>query len=181
VDNFNFYGGNMRVFIVLLICLLNSGCSPADAKLSLCQPSEAEVFNCQIKNKLLSVCASSSDKSKEQLLQYRYGTTSSIELNYPENPAVPSGHFMSSSVGYSGGGEFRIHFKNNDFDYILFDRTIRTGFDDDGNKPEFSAGIAIKESGKVKSVHKCSNNTQIIVPENMTIPEEEFDDSIIID
>ena len=167
-----------RMALVVLVLILGTNHCLAKTPTSLCTKSELEVFNCKFKAKSLSLCGTADNKTLSSTIQYRFGLHNKVELAYPKIAKEPSGSFWFSSTGYSGGGEQRVHFRNHQYDYILFDRTIRTGFGNGPNNPEFSSGLIIKKLGKITSIQKCSNNTQLNIPNGMMIPEEEFDRSI---
>lgn len=165
----------MRSVLALMI-LLSLSCDAAEKAPSLCKKNETEIFNCQLKEKTLSLCGIGDLSKQSAALQYRFGTSTKSELVYPNASTPIEGHFWSSTAAYSGGGESRIHFKNGKFDYILFENTIRTSFGADGlHNPEFNAGIVTKENGKIASIRRCSNDAQILQSSLKFIPEEEFD------
>lgn len=166
----------MRLLLIPLALLFSFACNAADKIPSLCKNTEKEVFNCQLKSKTLSLCSAGGLSKQSGTIQYRFGTLRKLELEYPNTPASPVGHFWSSAAAYSGGGESRIHFKSGTFDYILFENTIRTGFGDDGlHYPEFNAGLVTKQNGKILSIRRCSNDAQILQSTLKLISEEEFD------
>ncbi|WP_050479792.1 hypothetical protein [Herbaspirillum rhizosphaerae] len=140
---------------------------------SLCAAGETPLFQCTIKGKQVSLCASGGGKDDAGKLQYRFGTAQKIELSYPATPQPADGKFFKSETGYSGGGEERIRFKNGDYDYFLFERTVRTGFGNGPNNPEFSAGI-ITRHGKSVTTRLCSQDGAM-KPASRTLPEEEFE------
>lgn len=158
--------------ILIFMLLASSSSYAADKVSSLCGKSEIEVFNCKLKNKTLSLCGVGNLKQGSEF-QYRFGTSKKLELIYPN--AKTQGQFWSSRTTYSGGGESRVHFNNGAFDYILFENTIRTGFGDGPNDPEFNAGIVTKENGKITSIRHCSNDAQILQSSLKHMPEEKFD------
>ena len=167
-----------KTALLSLALLLGTNHCAAKTPISLCTKSELEVFNCKFKTKSLSLCGIANSKTLSSTLQYRFGLANKIELTYPKIAQEPSSNFWYSSTAYSGGGEQRVHFKNHQYDYILYDRTVRTGFGNGPNNPEFSSGLIIKKLGKITSIQKCSNDNQINIPNGMMIPEEEFDRSI---
>lgn len=166
----------MRLPLILLAFLFSFTCNAAEKTSSLCKATETEIFNCQLKGKTLSLCGAGDLSKQSGTIQYRFGTPQKLELEYPNVPISPVGHFWSSTAAYSGGGESRIHFKNGTFDYILFENTIRTAFGADGlHNPEFNAGLVTKQNGKIISIRRCSNDAQILQPTVKLIPEEGFD------
>lgn len=127
------------------------GCLPAlafPAGKSLCEANETAVFQCTVKNKLVSLCASRDFSANKGTLQYRFGLPDKVELAYPQTPQPAQGHFHFSRTAYSGGGASHIRFTNLGYEYILFESTIRTGFGSGPNNPEFSAGVITRYCGK---------------------------------
>jgi hypothetical protein len=154
------------------------GCLPAmafAAGKSLCNANETAVFQCRMKDKLVSRCASRDFSGSNGTLQYRFGLPDKVELNYPQTPQPAQGHFHFSRTAYSGGGATHIRFTNLDYEYILFERTIRTGFGSGPNNPEFSAGVITRHSGET-STRKCSDDASINAEALEAIPAEEFED-----
>ncbi|ASU37011.1 hypothetical protein hmeg3_01030 [Herbaspirillum sp. meg3] len=140
---------------------------------TLCTAGETPLFQCTIKGKQVSLCSSGGSKDDAGKLQYRFGTPQKIELSYPDTPQPANGKFFKSETGYSGGGEERVRFKNGDYDYFLFERTVRTGFGNGPNNPEFSAGV-ITRHGKSVTTRLCSQDGAM-KPASRTLPEEEFE------
>lgn len=166
----------MRLALLILVLLIGRSGFAKEKLPSLCKATETEIFNCQLKGKTLSLCGAGDLSKQPGTMQYRFGTSQKIELEYPDAPAPPSGHFWSSTAMYSGGGEARIHFQHAAFDYILFESTIRTAFGADGrHDPEFDAGLIIKAQGKIISLRRCSNDASILQSSIEAIPAEEFD------
>lgn len=157
----------------VLLSLLSASIAIASPS-SLCSPRELTVFDCDVGSKRLSICASNDLGTKNGTLQYRFGTAEKIELLYPESPRAPVGHFWASSTAYSGGGEFRIRFRNGSHDFLVFDSTTRTGFGASGNKPVFEAGVLVKQKGKPLAIRRCSANTRINSELLALLPEEDF-------
>ncbi|EJL92287.1 hypothetical protein PMI16_01090 [Herbaspirillum sp. CF444] len=155
------------------IMLLSDAASAAAPEKSLCNAGETPLFQCTIKGKQVSLCSSGAGKDDAGKLQYRFGTAQKIELSYPDTPQPANGKFFRSETGYSGGGEERIRFKNGDYDYFLFERTVRTGFGNGPNNPEFSAGV-ITRHGKSVTTRLCSQDGAM-QPASSALPEEEFE------
>lgn len=142
---------------------------------SLCGRNESPVFECNVGNKRLSICAAGDLRRDTGTLQYRFGTRERIELRYPLPAAAPSGYFLASRTTYSGGGELRIRFRNGDYDYLIFDSTTRTGFGAAGNQPVFEAGVQVKHRGRLLATRRCIGNSHLDSELLTLLPEEEFD------
>jgi len=163
----------MKKLLPVLALLACHAVLAAAPEKSLCGAGETPLFQCTIKGKQVSLCSSGASKDDAGKLQYRFGTAQKIELSYPDTPQPASGKFFRSETAYSGGGEERIHFKNGDYDYFLFERTVRTGFGSGPNNPEFSAGV-ITRHGKSVTTRLCSKDGAM-QPAARTLPEEQFD------
>lgn len=149
-----------RLILALLAALaLPAGATPATPaapRASHCSADERPVFECSTGKKTASLCASRSP-ADGLLLQYRFGVPSKKpELVYPATPQPATRHFHLSRAGFSGGGELHIRFETARHEYILFERTVRTGFDGGENRPEFSRGIAVRRDGKLLSTRPCA-------------------------
>lgn len=144
---------------------------------TMCLPGEKEIFSCTTKaKKVASLCASPDFSAKGGTLQYRFGTPGKTELQYPDTPQPATGKFLFSSTAYSGGGEAHIRFSNGGYDYILFDRTVRTNFKGPTNDPQFSAGIVVRgPAGAKPNTRGCRNDASIKSDAYSALPTEEFD------
>lgn len=142
---------------------------------SLCQPAEKRIFDCAIGDKRLSVCGSGNLGPKAGTVQYRFGSVDKPELLYPPRPAAPKGVFWSSHTMYSGGGEFRIRFRNGSHEFLVFDSSTRTGFGATGNKTVFTSGVVVKQNGKTLAVRKCTGDAFLDSELLDFLPEEDFD------
>lgn len=142
---------------------------------SLCQAPEKRIFDCAVGEKRLSVCASSNLGPKSGTVQYRFGSVDKPELLYPPRPAAPADVFWSSRTMYSGGGEFRIRFRNGSYDFLVFDSSQRTGFGAAGNETVFTAGVVVKQKGKLLAVRKCTGDAFVDSELLDFLPEEDFD------
>lgn len=158
---------------VLLSSTFASLAHAAAPEKSLCHADETVLFQCTVKGKQASLCASGATKTDAGKLQYRYGADKKIELSYPDTPQPAQGKFFRSATGYSGGGEDRIRFRNGDYDYFLFERTVRTGFGNGPNNPEFSGGI-ITRRGKTVTTRLCTQDDPI-KDGARALPEEDFE------
>lgn len=168
-----------------LICLLVSLISPtllAYEPASLCRADEQVIFACEIKHKLLSVCASADVSSTSGYVQYRFGQSGKIELTYPATKVAPQGKFLLSSAGFSGGGANIIRFNNSGYEYLVFDSMRRTNFTPgEPHDAEFHAGIVTRRHGKITSTRLCDNNNASIRAVAFEVLEktEEFDYNVI--
>lgn len=109
-----------------------------------CAADETPIFSCKFADgKRVAVCGAGAGKGR-----YRFGSAA------PEL-ALSGGQYAYTM--YSGGGEGQIAFENGDTRYIVFSRMVRTGFDEDGNKPAISDGIVIERAGMFQQVRVCDD------------------------
>ncbi|WP_431470425.1 hypothetical protein [Sphingosinithalassobacter sp. LHW66-3] len=126
---------------------------PAAAS-ALCKPVEQVIFECGLGERTVAICAGGSGETR--YVQYRYGTADALELQHPAQP-FGSGTLAWSSTPYSGGGEAQISFDNGAYTYVVYSRTVRTGFGEGGNAPEFSAGLFVQRDGRTISRKSCTD------------------------
>jgi hypothetical protein len=109
-----------------------------------CAADETPIFACAFKDgKRVAVCGVG-----ERDGRYRYGGAA------PEL-ALSGGRYAYTM--YSGGGENQIAFTNGDTRYIVFSRMVRTGFDENGNRPAISDGIIIERGGQFLDIKLCDD------------------------
>lgn len=118
-----------------------------------CQSGERVLFQCAMGSRNVAICAGGEGRAR--YVQYRFGGASRIELEYPQRRSG-TGTLAYASTPYSGGGEAQIHFRNGAYTYVVYSRTVRTGFGKEGNRPEFSAGLFVKRDGRVLSQRSCT-------------------------
>jgi hypothetical protein len=133
------------------------------APTSLCAAGEAVLFSCPIRGRLVSVCGQSPGRAI-----YRFGRPGQVELQ--------SRDLRHASRMFSGGGESQIHFERNGYRYILFDRTVRTGFGVQGrNEPQMSSGLLVEHAG-ARSSTRCATSGGTIVSSALAdyMPEGDY-------
>jgi hypothetical protein len=164
-----------RVFLVVLVIICNVAMAVPPEEKFLCRKDEQVIFGCNLGKKVLSLCASSGPFSAPPAFQYRFGTLGHLELQFPDTPGPAKDHFWFSSTAYSGGGAAHIRFVNADYEYVLFDSTVRTNFSKKGqHDPKFDAGVLIRHQGKFVSLRHCANDAAIHAMAYQQIPQEEF-------
>lgn len=103
---------------------------------------ETTIHACTMQNgKALAICSQGGETAT-----YRYGSRAP-ELN------LQGGRW--ARVGYSGGGELQIAFDNGETRYIVFGRTVRTGFDRNGNETASSGGVIVLRGGRFAGMQLC--------------------------
>ena len=118
-----------------------------------CASTEEELFSCTAGAKRIAVCGVTNAQG-QKTAQYRFGDAEAAEI------VLDGGRF--ASVPYSGGGEAQIEFANGGVRYIVYSRTVRTGFDDEGNKPEFTDGVLVVRDGKPIAERNCTANVESV-------------------
>lgn len=170
----------MNKRIALLPLLLSCLAATAAESSFLCTAEEQVVFACELKNKkIVSICASKQLSATAGYVQYRYGTSKAIELEYPSKRELPRGNFFLSTAMYSGGGASSIRFEIGEYEYFVFDRAIRTNFKPgQPNDTVFEAGVATRQKGKTASIRRCTNDASNRAIAYEQLEREEFDDTV---
>lgn len=122
---------------------------PASA--SLCRAGEQPLFQCQAGARTLALCAGAADG--ERYVQYRYGSPGNVELAFPVRGMAG---LSRATIPFSGGGETQVNFRNGSYGYSVYSRTVRTGFGEGGNNPEFSAGVTVSQGGRELADRGCT-------------------------
>ncbi len=138
--------------------------SPAGAQaVGQCAAGEEPVLSCPVEGgKVLSLCATGAGGPAASLrLQYRFGKPGRPELVYPDRPASAKGRFFLSTTPFSGGGEERIRFRSGAYDYLVFQRDIAGGWNEDGTRDHYQdEGVAVEKDGKVVGLRLCVGPTE---------------------
>ena len=137
-----------------------------DAPGSLCAQSEVVIFSCGVGRKIISVCG---DRRGGPHAQYRFGAPGDIELAFP-GPGQ-SGLTYAREM-YSGGGALQIRFSTSGYDYVVYSRTVRTGFGRSGrNYPRFSDGVMVRRGGRLISNRACTTEIRADAQAEEFMPE----------
>lgn len=120
------------------------------ARGSLCAADEVVIYQCGIGRQLVAVCGS---RTPTPHAQYRFGTPGHVALAFP-GPGQSGGLSYAREM-YSGGGALQIRFSNGGYDYAVYSRTVRTGFNG-RNNPQFSDGVMVKRGGRLISNRACT-------------------------
>lgn len=109
-----------------------------------CAADETPVFACKFADgKRVAICGTKAGKAA-----YRFGG---------DTPELALSGGERTYAMYSGGGESQLAFANGDTRYIVFNRLVRTGFDERGNNPAHSAGVVVERPGKFIGIRICEN------------------------
>lgn len=126
---------------------------------SLCRPGEQIAFSCSVKTHIVSLCAFTPSIKDMENMQYRFGTNSNTEFQFPQIPLAHGKQFHLSSTSYGGGGETHLSFTNGRFEYIIYERTTKGEEDQDGVRPtSFNAGVLVRKGKKRVAHHRCNSN-----------------------
>jgi hypothetical protein len=121
------------------------------AAATLCQPDEQVLFSCavKLKDRIVSLCAAKDLSATKGYLQYRFGTSGKIELQFPETrensqKALHYGHYFRAQVDQT-----RIYFTKDKYLYELFT-------DEEGDvKPKISSkGVRTSEVAAPDKTHE---------------------------
>jgi hypothetical protein len=126
---------------------------------TLCLPGEQIVFSCSVKMRIVSLCASTPFTKNTGDMQYRFGTRSNIEFQFPRTPSAQGKNFHLSSTSYGGGGETHLSFTNSSYEYIIYERMTKGEEDREGVRPTiFSAGVFVRKGSKQVAKYRCNSN-----------------------
>lgn len=153
-----------------LLCLSAQSATPSK---SLCAADEELFFNCSVRGKLVSLCASPILSKDAGHLIYRFGVPGKQpELIYPEQAKKPSEAFSLYFSSYAKGSSTQVTFQRGQFSYTLYHES--NVFDVNGS------GIAIDKAGERIAHLKCSSKTVIAGDlyklANLGMPEVKFRD-----
>lgn len=132
-----------QLWVLLFVAMQCTTCTAAQP---LCQPKEVTWFSCETKKgKVISLCASRNLSNSVGYLQYRFGTESTIELQYPEQRLHPRGRFFFSSVSYSRGVTGHLTFANGPYRYVQYDELSGNNYPKQGHTE--SHGVLVLKRG----------------------------------
>jgi hypothetical protein len=124
----------------------------------LCSKNEETVFNCITGTHVASICVSITPNKDGDFMQYRFGTKASVEFQFPNSKANYENPFLLSSTSFGGGGESHLRFTNDNYEYIVYERTTKGKSDMNGIRPSiFGSGIFVKKDGKRLKEYKCAD------------------------
>jgi hypothetical protein len=112
---------------------------------TLCAPTEQVVFNCISKrsSRIISLCSSKDLDKDHGYIQYRFGTSSKTELEFPEQTAGSQKLFYYSHYFRARVDETEISFNNGEYNYRIFD-----SYQGEQKPARRSQGITVTPPGK---------------------------------
>ncbi|MEM5342890.1 hypothetical protein [Paraburkholderia azotifigens] len=132
----------------------------------MCKQDEQVVFNCELKKSTASLCI---DKKTRKFV-YRNGTRDKMDLQVPaRDKGEDANPFQFSNVPYAGGGEAHVRFERGDYNYYLYDKTVKTA---DG--PEMSAGIVVFRQKRKIAEMACQNDASVHQEAYEEMPKETY-------
>jgi hypothetical protein len=141
----------------------------AAAPQSLCKQGEQVLFQCRVDRRTAALCAGAGPEGR--FVQYRFGRPGALELAFPERG---SAGLSRARTAYSGGGELQVNFRTGGHLYVLYSRTVRTGFGAEGNQPDFQAGIAVVRGKRMISDRRCTDADDFASSPDDLLPQGEF-------
>ncbi len=168
---------SMHYRIMIFLFISWSSTVLAGDKPSQCARAEQVVFNCHVGKKVLSLCMAKPAPGQKGYMQYRFGPLNQPELVFPKDLQPAAGNFFFSSTGYAGGGEARVRFSINAYDYIIYSK-ITSGPPEKGGyrDKDVNAGLIVLNNKKKIGKFQCAeSNADFNFPDDY-LKEEDFDD-----
>ncbi|WP_459619474.1 hypothetical protein [Burkholderia sp. 3C] len=120
---------------------------------SLCHTFEDVYFSCVSNEKIISICASGNFSPENGYVQYRFGASNKIELEYPAQVVPPLAQFQISHI-YGGNLNFiHIKFKSDVYDYVVY--------------KGFPSGVYVLREGRLVVNMACDRGVSAGLNENM--------------
>ena len=128
--------------------------APARAKppTSLCRTPEPILFTCDVGTKVVSVCGQAQGGAV-----YRYGRPGRLELETAD--------LHRAFEGWPGGGETQVYADTPTHRYVVYDRMVRIGFDNEGHDiPRMTQGLLVQSGGRTLSSQECAQPAGLSLP-----------------
>jgi hypothetical protein len=139
-------GLTLMTALLAALALAHPGAAPAQPRptKSLCRPSEAVLFTCEVGTRTVSICG-----QEQGGAVYRYGRPARVELEVTD--------LHLARKGWSGGGETQVYADTPTHRYIVYNRIVRTGFGADGHfDPRETVGLIVQSEGRTVSKRECA-------------------------
>ena len=137
--------------------------APSPSPRSLCRAPEMVLFTCGIRTKVVSICGQG-----ERNAVYRFGRPGRVELE------VSDLHYAEQA--FSGGGETQVYANTPTHRYLVYDRIVRTSFDNGRHDPQAESGVVVQRGNQTISSRHCGSptafdsSTRTVVPTGPYMP-----------
>lgn len=170
---------DIRCCIMILLVIGWPSVLQASELPTQCTSGEQVVFNCHVGKKLLSLCMAKAEPGKAAYMQYRFGPLKRPELVFPKGfePAAPN--FFYSAAAYSAGGEARVRFSIDTYDYVVYSK-ITSGPPEKGGyrAKDLSTGLVVLNNKKPVAHLRCTEqDTDFNFPDGY-LTDEDFNYAI---
>ncbi len=123
---------------------LGSASAAPGSAATLCRPSEVVLFACGVGAKRVSVCGQGQGTAV-----YRFGRPGRVELQVRD--------LYFAERAFSGGGETQVYADTPTHRYIVYDRVVRTSFDDGRHDPQAESGLVVQRGTRTLSSRRCAS------------------------
>lgn len=148
--------------VVLLAFLAAAHPGDAPAAEALCRAPEAVLFTCEVGAKTVSICGQGPGRAV-----YRFGRPGHIELEATD--------LHLAERAFAGGGETQVYADTPTHRYIVYDRMVRTTFEDEGrHDPQAEAGLVVQKGGRTISSQRCTPPTTFDRITRMLVPAGDY-------
>ena len=141
-----------KLTLALLIVVLPA--APVARAATLCADAEQAIFSCGLKGspKTVSLCGSRGLTAKNGYLQYRFGRTGQIELEFPRERAASQQAFAYAHYFRAQVDRTEVSFENGGHRYAVFH-----SYEGEEKPAKRYAGVAITSPGsKTERILSCS-------------------------
>lgn len=151
--------------VAITVCLLTFFGMPAGALeaphvLHLCSPEERVLFACETGKQLASVCASAHFSARTGYIQFRYGTSDEVEIEWPEE-RVTRHHATKGNLFYANTIGTYLRFRKNRGSFVVFSVSGK------------SSGLVIEQDAKILKKQVCQKSAMTEIGD-LPIPTSEI-------
>lgn len=139
---------HLIIGIVLFMVFSASMANPV-VSTTLCENFETVRFSCKIKGsqKIVSVCSSAKLTSKDGYIQYRFGKSRGIELEFPASKLQTQQYFTWLWQHPYHGFIKELSFTSGPYVYTVFSYEMGSQNDDDSDEGTETYGVRIRKKG----------------------------------
>src|SRR2546421_7716478 len=132
------------------LAMFQSTTSKAMQPNSLCATDERIIFSCPIRRpaKIVSLCASKDLTSERGYLQYRFGVSAKIELEFPQSRTGTQQKFQYTHYFRAQVDLTEISFSSNGYEYQITD-----DYNGEEKPAQTTQGVSVTAPGKPKEVN----------------------------